>query len=105
MLVKVMETMRDRFGVVFVTAAGNDGVEVDSWPSKAGAHLPDMLVVGATSKNGVRAQFSNYGPLVNVWAPGDGLAPIPQGLDLANSKEGTSFGKCCRCPSCTLVRC
>jgi hypothetical protein len=48
--VKVMETMRDRFGVVFVAAAGNNGVEVDSWPQKAAAHLPDMLVVGATQE-------------------------------------------------------
>jgi subtilisin family serine protease len=62
---------------LLVAAAGNDGSTEEFWP--AAAHtLPDLgsavISVGALRQDGKgRACFSNYGPLVQVFAPGERL--------------------------------
>jgi subtilisin family serine protease len=63
----------DSKGVVFVTAAGNDGVnnDVSTGEYPANYHLPNMLVVAAVDSSGNLASFSDYGPgTVDVAGPG-----------------------------------
>ena len=62
----------DQKGVVFVNAAGNDGVNNDVVPTYPAAYrTPNMLVVAAVDESGNLASFSNYGPqTVDLAAPG-----------------------------------
>ena len=64
-------------GVVFVTAAGNNGTNTDTTPSYPGSYrLPNEIVVAATDQNGNLASFSDFGattvdiaaPGVNIWS-------------------------------------
>lgn len=56
-------------GVLFVAAAGNNRSDAPSYP----ASFDSVLSVGATDRNDARAIFSNYGPTVDIAAPGDGI--------------------------------
>jgi subtilisin family serine protease len=53
-------------GVLCVAAAGNDGDSIRVYP----AACDHVLAVGATDFNNARASFSNWGPWVDVAAPG-----------------------------------
>ena len=53
-------------GVLLVVAAGNHGVSVDDFSYGA---LPGALIVGATTPQGTRAGFSNFGR-IDLVAPG-----------------------------------
>ena len=58
-------------GVVVVAAAGNDGTNLDlapGWP--ASYEFSNMITVGASTPTDSRAGFSNYGAVVDVFAPG-----------------------------------
>lgn len=55
-------------GITFVTAAGNDSGSACG--TSTGAGQPGVLVVGATDPDDQRSSFSNYGPCVDVFAPG-----------------------------------
>lgn len=66
----VMATAVKKFreaGGVFIQAAGNQGV------ADACQDSPDIIYVGATDQNDLRATFSNYGAFVDVWAPGTSI--------------------------------
>jgi subtilisin family serine protease len=64
-----IEQARDA-GVVVVTAGGNRGLDDrDHFPSR----LSETIAVAATDANDLKADFSNYGPHINVAAPGVGL--------------------------------
>lgn len=54
-------------GILLVAAAGNQGRAVPAWPGS----LPDVLAVGAMTHEGCRADYSNFGDWVDVWARGD----------------------------------
>lgn len=57
-------------GAILVVAAGND----DQDTSKiAPANCGGSIVVGSTNQKGQRSDFSNYGKIVDVSAPGDGI--------------------------------
>lgn len=56
-----------KMGMFVVTAAGNDNCNaLEATPGAA----PAACNVGAYDAQGERAQFSNYGPGVDLWAPG-----------------------------------
>ena len=52
--------------VVCVAAAGNEGTSAMNWPAACNG----VIAVGATDETNARASFSNYGPWVDVAAPG-----------------------------------
>ena len=54
-------------GIFAVVAAGNDNVDAGgSSPGRASL----MCVVAATDQNDAKASFSNWGSVVDIWAPG-----------------------------------
>jgi thermitase len=73
-------------GGMLVWAAGNSNV------SLSGNRDDNVLVVGATDQNDARASFSNYGPLVDVMAPGVSIRTTSNaGNTSYSSVSGTSF--------------
>ena len=54
-------------GSVVVVAAGNDNLDASGFSP---ASCDGVIVVGATGKSGGKASYSNYGPRVDVSAPG-----------------------------------
>lgn len=73
-------------GAVVVAAAGNDGGYGVYFP----ASLPSVIAVGAVDNAKVRADFSNYGPELDLVAPGVGVVGAGSGEDYAQG-SGTSF--------------
>lgn len=83
-------------GALVIAAAGNDGTTVDS-----PANCPGVVGVGATDQEGLKASYSNFGPEVDIsapggdsafplWSAGDSGATAPAGRTYRN-KVGTSF--------------
>ena len=56
-----------RAGVTYVVAAGNWNSDVANYSPAA---VVEAITVGATSQNDSRAEFSNYGPGLDLFAPG-----------------------------------
>ncbi|GMM37267.1 hypothetical protein DASC09_045920 [Saccharomycopsis crataegensis] len=54
-------------GIHVVVAAGNSGDDACNYSPAAS---PSAITVGATTVNDTRADFSNYGSCVDIWAPG-----------------------------------
>jgi len=95
-----IETAHDDYGVVLVAATGNTGIREVAFP----ADLQQVIAVGASDhdKPDERAPFSNWGPEVDVAAPGvDITSTVPSNLCGRNWKcisslpysqaSGTSF--------------
>ncbi len=81
-------------GVTFAVAAGNNGVDaIDTSPARVEA----ALTVGSSDMNDSRSFFggglaSNFGPLLDVFAPGSGVLSAWIGSDTAtNTISGTSM--------------
>lgn len=53
-------------GVVLVAASGNTGANFVLYP----AHYPNVIAVAATDSTNTRAGFSNFGPEIDLVAPG-----------------------------------
>jgi subtilisin family serine protease len=76
-------------GIVFVVSAGN---ETDDSCGKSPARVPGALTVGSTSVYDTRSSFSNYGPCVDLFAPGEDIISTWWNSDTATSpSSGTSM--------------
>lgn len=67
--------------ILFVAAAGNDGVDNDSDPHYPSSYDSDIvLAVASLNSNGTLSSFSNYGATtVDIGAPGAGIySTVPQ---------------------------
>ncbi len=78
-------------GALVVAGAGNDNRDSDLYPFYPSSY-PRVLSVGATAKDSrKRASFSNYGKMVNVFAPGVGIITTELDGEYNSSASGTSF--------------
>lgn len=79
-------------GVIFVSASGNDGANIDRMPMyPAALSFPAQIVVGATGERDYMAEYSNYGPIhVHLFAPGTDIVSTFPGGAMA-SLSGTSM--------------
>ena len=68
-----------RAGVTYVVAAGNGNSDAGTY-SPAG--VPEAITVGATNRYDSRAEFSNYGPVLDLFAPGVSIPSAWIGGDL-----------------------
>ena len=76
-------------GVTVVVAAGNSGWFAGSFSP---ARLAQAITVGASGSTDQGASFSNFGPPVDVWAPGEGVLSAWFGNDNdTNIISGTSM--------------
>jgi subtilisin family serine protease len=82
-------------GVVIFAAAGN---EATSSPSDYFWQRPDVVDVAATDKQDKKASFSNYGPWVDVSAPGGGILSTMPDRTSAGSGYGLLSGTSMACP-------
>lgn len=74
-------------GVFLAVAAGNDGVDARN---TSPASEPTVCTVGASTSSDARASFSNYGSVVDIFAPGqDILSTWPNRQ--TNTISGTSM--------------
>jgi subtilisin family serine protease len=73
-------------GVIFVSVAGNDGAGALNYPG----FLTLCITVGATGLDDHRAAFSNFGPQLDLVAPGVGVRTVGLTGELA-VRMGTSF--------------
>ncbi len=78
-----------RAGVTYVVAAGNGNSDAAAY-SPAG--VSEAITVGATNQLDSRAEFSNYGPVIDLFAPGVSIASAWIGNDLMiATASGTSM--------------
>jgi subtilisin family serine protease len=79
-----------RAGVTYVVAAGNSSSDASAY-SPAG--VAEAITVGATDRNDSRAEFSNYGPTLDLFAPGVSIpsAWIGSGNLMMATATGTSM--------------
>jgi Subtilase family/Bacterial Ig domain/Peptidase inhibitor I9 len=76
-------------GVTYAVAAGNSGA--DACTQSPGSVAP-AITVGASDATDVRAPFSNFGPCVDLFAPGVGITSAWATGDTAtNTISGTSM--------------
>ena len=81
-------------GVTYVIAAGNgdgtgNGVDAINFSP---AHVPDALTVGASDINDARTNFSNFGKIVDLYAPGAAVLSAWKDSDIqTNTISGTSM--------------
>ena len=81
-------------GGIFVGAAGNDNVTTLTYP----ADYDNAISVGATDIDDARVEFSNYGPGVDIAAPGIGIKSTWHTGDSAYSEWTTTGGTSFACP-------
>jgi subtilisin family serine protease len=85
-------------GALLVWAAGNSNVNL------SGNREDSVIVVGATDQNDAKASFSNYGTLIDVFAPGVSIRTTSRGGTTAYaSVSGTSFACPITAGLCALI--
>jgi subtilisin family serine protease len=76
-------------GVTYAIAAGNSGVNA---ANTSPARVTEALTVGATDANDARTSWSNYGSVVDLFAPGASITSAWATGDTATyTGSGTSF--------------
>lgn len=77
-------------GVTFAVAAGNSGANACNYsPARAGTHA-GVITVAATDNQDREASWSNYGPCVDIWAPGVSILSTKRGGG-TTTMSGTSM--------------
>ncbi len=68
-------------GIFYSVAAGNDGKDACRYsPARAGAGTNNGIVtVAATNRSDTETSWSNYGPCVDIWAPGENILSTAKG--------------------------
>ncbi|WP_328522765.1 S8 family serine peptidase [Kribbella sp. NBC_00359] len=74
-------------GIPVVTGAGDQGID----PCRSPNWAPGAIVVGAATANDERLPTSNFGPCVNMWAPGQDLASDTVDAQGRGSFSGSAF--------------
>lgn len=74
-------------GIVYTIAAGNEGKDATY---SSPAHVTEAITVGAYDSNNQWASWSNYGPLVDILAPGVSILSTYKGSTTA-TLSGTSM--------------
>ncbi|SFF58662.1 Subtilase family protein [Actinoplanes philippinensis] len=76
-------------GIPYAIAAGNSGVNASS---TSPARVTEALTVGATSNTDAKASWSNYGSVLDLFAPGVSITSSWRTSDTATyTGSGTSF--------------
>lgn len=76
-------------GVVVIASAGNNASDACT---QSPAHAAKVIAVGASTPDDRRAPFSNFGPCVKVYAPGDRIeSASAQGDQATSVMSGTSM--------------
>lgn len=79
-------------GIVMCVAAGNSNVDaINSSP----ARTPEAITVGSTTSSDARSSFSNYGSVVDIFAPG---SSITSAWFTSNTAINTISGTSMACP-------
>ncbi|TVY85731.1 Subtilisin-like protease, partial [Lachnellula willkommii] len=76
-------------GVIVVVAAGNDNQDASN---TSPASAPSAITVGAIDANDAKASFSNFGPAVDIFAPGVNVLSVGIKSDTSTATlSGTSM--------------
>ncbi|WP_327401220.1 S8 family peptidase [Streptomyces sp. NBC_01288] len=76
-------------GVTYTVAAGNDGLRAGLYSP---ADVKEAITVGATDRTDARAAFSNFGPAVDLFAPGVSITSASYASDTGKATfSGTSM--------------
>ncbi|MCP2166647.1 S8 family peptidase [Goodfellowiella coeruleoviolacea] len=76
-------------GVTYAIAAGNSNANAGNYSP---ARVTEALTVGATTSTDARASYSNYGAVVDLFAPGSTITSAWNNSDTASyTGNGTSF--------------
>jgi subtilisin family serine protease len=76
-------------GVTFAVAAGNEGTNASG---SSPARVTEAITVGATTSSDARASYSNYGSVLDLFAPGSSITSSWNTSDTAtNTISGTSM--------------
>lgn len=78
-------------GIVLIAAAGNDNVSTPYYPAAS----PGVISVGATNQNDEKATFSNFGPTIDLMAPG---VSIYSTIGSSDHDYGFNSGTSMACP-------
>jgi len=75
-------------GITVVCSSGNDSSNVMNYPGTF--NIPGVICVGAVTQGRNRAGYSNFGPWVDIWAPGSNIWSTVTG-NTYESFDGTSM--------------
>ncbi|MFD7442978.1 S8 family serine peptidase [Streptomyces sp. NPDC059909] len=76
-------------GVTYAIAAGNDGANA---ANTSPARVTEAITVGSTTSSDARSSFSNYGSVLDIFAPGSSITSAWNTSDSAtNTISGTSM--------------
>ncbi|MFH9265344.1 S8 family peptidase [Streptomyces sp. NPDC017546] len=76
-------------GITYAVAAGNESTNAST---KSPARVAEAITVGSTTNTDARSSFSNYGSIVDIFAPGSSITSSWHTSDTAtNTISGTSM--------------